>query len=181
MKDVRGAAPAASAALAMAPPGWREALWLCTLAGLALALGGLLYLTDRAATQALLVPNVHALAGLQVFGVLGYWLPSFLHTFAFGLVTAVVLPRQGGSCYVGCAAWFVVNAVFELGQHPALSGPLSTAIGNGLGHGAAARALSNYFVLGRFDPLDIVAAALGAGGAAAVLAAVRRPSEPARA
>jgi len=134
---------------------------------LALGVGVLVYLSDRDASRALLIPAVAALAGGHLFGALGQWLPSFVHPFAFGLFSAAVLPPRAGPRYGACVVWCAVNVAFELGQHPWVREPLAEAL-QSAAWTPLARPLANYFLRGTFDVGDIAAAVLG-GSAAAVL------------
>lgn len=143
----------------------------------ALALGVLVYLTDRDAAHAQLVPAIAALAGSQVFSAPGQWLPSFVHPFAFSLFTAAALPPSAAPRDGVCATWCAVNVAFELGQHQQLSARLAEALQAGFGQGALARSLANYFVRGTFDVGDLVAAVLGAMAAAGVLRLMHRVSK----
>ena len=153
---------------------WGRPASLAAIGCLVFALGLLVYLVDRDASKAALMPSVAWLAGSNVFGALGDWLPSFVHTFAFGLFTAAVLPERSVPRYGACAAWFVVNVAFEVGQHQLVSGRLAGVLEGGLGGLPLSRPLANYFVHGTFDPGDIVAALLGALAAGAVLCLMHR-------
>ena len=144
---------------------------------LALATGLLVYLVDRDASRSLLIPTIAALAHLSTFGVLGQWLPSFVHPLAFSLFTAAALAPRLSVPYGVCLAWGAVNVAFELGQHPQISGRLAELLHVGLGHGLAANALSNYLVRGTFDTGDIAAALLGAMAAAIVLSLTQTVTE----
>lgn len=141
---------------------------------LALMLGLLVYVTDRPAASAQWWPWYAAVHGGPVFGAVGAWLPSAVHAFAFSLFTAAALPRTGSPAYGACAAWWLVNVVFEVGQHPAVRGHLSTALQDALGNSALARSLSNYFLHGRFDVGDLLAATTGALAACLVLRTLHR-------
>jgi hypothetical protein len=123
---------------------------------LALALGALVYATDRD-------PVSTARQGPPLFGALGGWLPDFVHPFAFGLLSAVWLSRRPWPAYGACAAWFTVDALFEIGQHAAVAPALAHAVSAVPGVGGG---LAGFFMHGTFDPLDLVAA--GAGTLAAV-------------
>ena len=142
---------------------------LATMGGAVLTLGLLVYLTDRSPPQAALIPAVPALAGRHLFGVLGQWLPSFAHTFAFSLVSAATLGPRAIPRYEVCVFWSVVNIAFELGQHPRLSAHLSHWLQSSFGESPVIRSIARYFVRGTFDVGDIAAAALGALAAAAIL------------
>jgi hypothetical protein len=146
---------------------------LLAIACLSLATGVLVYLTDRAASHALLLPAVAAVSGQHLFGAVGLWLPSFVHPLAFSLFSAALLPARPRWEYGACAFWFALNEAFEIGQHPQIRGPLVQVLQHGLGHGPVERAVENYFARGTFDGADLAAAALGAAVAAAILHRLR--------
>lgn len=109
----------------------------------ALALGVAVYAFDRPAG------SVHFLsAGLgHDSGFLGPFagpLPTFLHAMAFSLMTAALLAPALRARLAACGIWVAVNWLFEAAQHPAFMEV--TGIG----------------MPGAFDPLDILAALLGA-------------------
>jgi hypothetical protein len=142
---------------------------LVALGGLALAIGVLVYQTDRAASRAPLIPGIHLPLRGPLFGALGQWLPSFVHPFAFSLFTAAALSPGPVSARRACVAWCVLNIAFELGQLRPVAAVLAEAMRGPLGGTPAVKLLTNYFLRGTFDLGDIVAAVLGALTAAAVL------------
>jgi hypothetical protein len=135
----------------------------------ALLLGALPYLSDRPPGTAWLIPTVASFQGLNLFGPVGAWLPSFAHAFGFALLSAAVLPARALWLYGACVAWFAVNALFELGQMPRVAPWLAEAIGSLLGPSVLAQRLGAYFVGGSFAVDDLVAAAAGACCAALFL------------
>jgi hypothetical protein len=143
----------------------------------AFALGLVLYLTDRVGSHALLVPAIGALAGSNLFGALGQWLPSFVHPFSFSLFTAAALAPRSVPRYGACVAWGAVNVAFEVGQHPLVSASLAEVLQGPLGEIPLAQPLARYFIYGTFDFGDIAAALLGAFVAGAVLHLVHRDQE----
>jgi hypothetical protein len=147
---------------------------LVAIGSLGLAVGLLVYMTDRDAAQAMLFPTIAALDTGAVFGVLGPWLPSFVHTFAFSLFTAAALPWRCAWRYGACAAWCAVNVAFEMAQHPQVSARLAEALEGGFGLTSLTRPLANFFLRGTFDGADIAAALVGALAAAAVLRMMNR-------
>lgn len=154
--------------------GWGRSASVAGIGCVVFALGLLVYLMDRDASKAAFIPSVAWLAGSNVFGALGGWLPSFVHTFAFSLFTAAVLSQRSVPRYGACVAWFAVNVAFEVGQHPEVSARLAEVLQGSLGGVPLTRPLANYFAHGTFDPGDIVAALLGALAAAAVLGLMHR-------
>ena len=136
------------------------------LAALALAIGLLLYLLDRPAGHAALIPAAWSLAGGgAVFGAAAAWLPSFLHPFAFSLLTAATLPRSTAAAAGSCALWWGIGLGFEILQHPALALPVAAAL-----HGVPGlQTLARFGLQGRFDLADIAALSAGACAAATLL------------
>ncbi len=153
---------------------WGRPAALAAIGCAVFALGLLVYLMDRDASKAALMPSVAWLAGSNAFGALGGWLPSFVHTFAFSLFTAAVLPERSVPRYGACVAWCAVNVAFEVGQHPLVSVRLAEVLQGGLGGVPFTLPLAGYFAHGTFGPGDIVAALLGALAAGAVLRLMHR-------
>ncbi len=147
---------------------------LVTTGLLVLTLGVLVYLTDRDAARAALIPAAAALAGSSLFGVIGHWLPSFAHPFAFSLFTAAVAGPGDAPAYRACFVWWVVNIAFETAQHPRLSLAIAEGLQDGLGRTWPARLASAYVLNGTFDVNDLVAATAGALAAALLLYVVHR-------
>jgi hypothetical protein len=134
-----------------------------------MAMGILVYMTDRDPARAALFPDVFALHTGPIFGAVGAWLPSFVHPFAFSLFTAAAMQRSASPAYGACVVWWAVNIAFEVGQHEQISGRIAELLQLVFGHTWPGRALSNYFLRGSFDVGDIVAATAGALAAAGVL------------
>lgn len=152
---------------------WSRTAALLAIGCLSLAAGVLVYLTDREASHAPLIPAVAALSGWHLFGAIGLWLPSFVHPLSFSLFSAALLAHRRRWEYGACAFWFAVNAGFEIGQHPQISVPLAEGLRHVLGQGPVARALQSYFLRGTFDIGDLVAIAFGAAVAAWTLRRLR--------
>ena len=117
------------------------------MAGIAvLAVGVLVYSLERPADSALFLPAALSLFDGQTHlpPLLGGPLPSFLHSMAFALMTMALLGPGPWNAMLACVAWAAINILFEFSQHA-----LFVKI---LGVGMA----------GIFDPLDLMAALLGA-------------------
>jgi len=140
----------------------------------ALAVGLVVYLTDRDPSHATLIPAVAALAGSNLFGVLGQWIPSFVHPFAFSLFTAATYPSRTSAGYPVCVAWWAVNVVFEVAQYPGTNRAVAEATESVFGQSWPARLLSSYVLRGTFDVGDLIAATAGAVAAASVLCLAHR-------
>jgi hypothetical protein len=86
------------------------------------------------------------------------WLPTFVHVFAFSLLTWLTLGRR--HVLFSCILWGVVNALFELGQ--ALPVSLLQYLPESMN-------LRTYFSYGVFDPLDLSACVIGSWVAFVIL------------
>lgn len=170
-----------------------QTLGLLLLAVAALAVGFAVYGLDRAPGSAMAWPAAWSLgpaadtlradgAG-RGWGVVEGSLPSFVHAFAFALLSALLLPRTLFSVATACAAWAAIDSVFEALQHPVLSAPaarwlqeldLVTALQ------WCADKTARYLASGSFDPFDVLAGLLGGLAAFAVcratLLAATRPT-----
>ena len=145
---------------------------LLTLAGSALLLGVAVYVFGRPPGSAWFLPAAWSLAGsAHRFGSVAGQLPEFLHVFAFSLLTAAVLPATRRAAWVSCAAWWLIDSLFELGQHPKLS-PMLAATTSGLKDIPLLCNTPAYFTRGVFDPLDLLAIAVGALAAAACIGSI---------
>lgn len=151
----------------------RESCVLVVVGTLAMALGLLVYLADRDAARAALIPAA-ALSGGPFFGVIGNWLPSFVHPFAFVLFSAAAGSRSRHPVAGVCAMWWTIGVAFELGQHPGIARRIAEWLSGAFGGGGVAQRLADYFLLGTFDAGDIVATTLGAAAAAVVLSFLDR-------
>ncbi len=135
-------------------PGLRLPLRLhLPLAVAALLLGALFYWAGRPGASAAFLALLPASPFADWMGWshgLG-WLPSFLHVFAFSLLTWVALGRRQPA--LACAIWLVTNVVFELAQGLPLA--VIEQLPDIFNLRAALRA-------GVPDPLDLFACVLGA-------------------
>lgn len=153
---------------------WFAPLVLIGSGGLALAMGALVYAVDRQFSLIAPIIPPRSLATGALFGVLGQWLPSFVHPFAFSLFTAAVHTSGARAPYWPCVAWWVVNVLFELAQSPNASVAIATGLQDALGQTWLTRPLSDYLVQGTFDVGDLAAATAGAIAAACVLRMINR-------
>jgi hypothetical protein len=158
----------------------RGPLGLALLALGLLLLGTLVYLLDRPAGSAWLVPPQWQQAAPKGwFGPVGPWLPSFVHAFAFSVLTALSLPRRPMALGGACVLWATIDSLAEVGQHPAFSGALAEALPRWLGNGPVVTRVGRYFDHGVFDVGDLVAGLAGAALAyLALRRALLRPAEP---
>lgn len=139
----------------------RQGYW-CILAFTFLALGALCYLLGRAPGSALLMPQIASLESVQgsLVGWFPGWLPTYTHTAAFVLLSAVAWPGTHTRYLVYAVVWIAINVAFEFLQWPGL---LAAALGSTpwteeLGESSPAFSLLSS---GSFDPNDIAAAVAG--------------------
>lgn len=142
----------------------------------AFALGTAVYVLDRAPGAITLLPPHWTGVGAAgaTFGALGGALPSFAHSFAFALLTALVAGGTGRSRALVCLAWGAIGVAFEAGQHPWLAASLVETLRGPLAAWPAAGALARYFAHGTFDVADVVATVAGASLAAGLIALATR-------
>ncbi len=106
-------------------------------------------------------------------GPLGGYLPEIAHVYAFILLTAAVSPWPARISPI-CALWWVIDSLFELGQHPALAPHIAAALPGWFQHVPILDHTANYFLYGTFDPGDLVAITLGAVSAYLTIGVIRR-------
>jgi hypothetical protein len=95
-----------------------------------------------------------------LFGAISGQFPAFIHVFAFTLLTTGLLGCRSRGAFLVCMFWLAINGLFEVGQivenTPMAndSGAFNAVFGPGV--------LGDFFRFGTFDPLDLLAMALGA-------------------
>ncbi len=137
-------------------------LVLAALGGL--ALGILVYALDRSPESVYFLPAAWPLAGDgdPWFGSLGVQLPELAHVYAFSLLTAAVLASSRRLALLGCAAWWALDSLVELGQHTTISPHIAAAVPAWFAGIPFLENTGPYFTHGTFDPLDLAAIAVGA-------------------
>jgi hypothetical protein len=137
---------------------------LAVLGFLFLVLGLLLYLADRPVERSYFLPDILTTINRPVglFGLFGQWLPAFFHVYAFILLTAAITAPRRRQIITVCATWFVIDALFECGQHPAIAPKLAELMPGWIQGIPVMENTASYFVRGVFDPIDILFTAFGA-------------------
>ena len=137
-----------------------------------LLFGSLIYLVDRPPYQTYFVCSSPLNISLyntlpNLFGSIGNSLPAFIHVFSFILITAGLATSRKRGYLIICLCWFVVDSVFELGQHfKTLSLRLIPDWFAGIPY---LENTENYFLQGTFDFRDLAAITLGITAAYAIL------------
>jgi hypothetical protein len=139
-------------------------LWLFT-AATALAAGVAVYVADRPAATAYLLPQALTLTDNPgaLFGTLGAFLPSFVHVYAFTLLTATVVSSSTPwSAAAIATAWCITDSLFELGQHPVIAPLIAQSLPAWFNDVPLLENVGPYFLRGTFDPADLIATLAGA-------------------
>ena len=100
------------------------------------------------------------------FATVGAWLPSLVHAYVLSLLTAALLRPTRGAVFGACLMWYAIDTLFELGQHPALSPLVASALPKWFAHVPVLDQAGRYFLFGTFDVRDLLAIAAGALAAA---------------
>jgi hypothetical protein len=130
----------------------------------ALALGIVVYLVDRPAGSAQLLPAAwHAARPLGVFGPFGSVVPDLAHAFALSVLTGL-LARTRRAAAAACVAWWLVDSLLEVAQWQVAAQALRPHL---------PAFVATYLQRGTFDVADLAAIALGAWLAYALLARVQ--------
>ena len=142
------------------------------IAAAALSAGLLVYLLGRQPEHVYFLFHGFSLAHghTSPLGVLGNYLPSFVHVYAFILLTATVAGSLNARLLRICTMWFVIACLFECGQHPAVSPTIVAALPIWFARVPVLDNTAAYFLNGTFDLLDLLA--LAAGTVAAYLTVV---------
>ena len=90
---------------------------------------------------------------------IGNTLPSFLHVFAFIMMTAGLIANKKRGYLIVCLSWFTIDVFFEISQ--GLDAVLIPVIPNWFSHLFLLENTRDYLLYGSFDYLDLVAIALG--------------------
>lgn len=133
------------------------------IAAVALSVGLLVYLLDRRPEHSYFLSHGFTFADAPHawFGVMGNYLPAFLHVYAFILLTVAVAGFSNARLIRIGGAWFVIASLFELGQHPAVSPLIAASLPAWFAHIPLLDNTAAYFLMGTFDPLDFLAIVLG--------------------
>jgi hypothetical protein len=132
-----------------------------------LTAGVLVYLLDRPSGSVYFMPDSWSIADRTpaMFGALGRYLPTFAHTFAFILFTSVVLSPTRRAALGICVAWVVVESLFEIAQRDIIAAKIAANVPAWFADWPLLDNVADYFVAGRFDPLDLVSIMIAAGAA----------------
>jgi hypothetical protein len=141
---------------------WSSRRWLpVVLALLALTVGVLVYVLDRPGSTYFLSGLPFRVGGHgSYFGSIGGQIPEFVHVYAFILLTVAVSSARSSLLRI-CIFWWALDSLFKLGLHRAVAPHVVQAIPSWFQDVPVLENTASYFTRGTFDPLDLVAIALG--------------------
>jgi hypothetical protein len=152
----------------------RSEVSLLALALLLLTTGITVYVLDRGGAAYFLPDWAAGRTAPPIFGLLGDYLPTFIHTLAFILITAAVLwpwPRLLPGI---CAAWVFIESLFEVGQLATQDSHIAAAVPAWFDGVPVLEVTADYFIRGTYDPLDLVSIGIGAVIAYAVICIIQQ-------
>jgi len=131
---------------------------------LGLLMGSVVYLIDRPPDQTYFISKSPLSITLydsipNLFGIIGYSLPAFLHVFSFILITAGLIFWNKRAYLIICVFWFSVDSAFELGQK--FNDVTSHIIPHWFAGIPFLENTKSYFLHGTFDVVDLAAVAFG--------------------
>ncbi len=141
----------------------KPAVLYVLIAIIALSIGLLVYLLDRQPDRVYFLSHAFSLAHGQhpLFGAMGNYLPTFVHVYAFILLTVAIVGSSNNRLLRICTLWFVMAALFECGQHPLLAPRIAASLPAWFAHIPILDNTAAYFLKGTFDLLDLLSIALG--------------------
>jgi len=131
---------------------------------IALLIGSTVYMIDRPSDQTYFIAQSPLTISLynnipNLFGIIGYSLPAFLHVFSFILITAGLIFWNKRAYLIICVFWFSVDSAFELGQK--FNDVTSHIIPHWFAGIPFLENTKSYFLHGTFDVVDLAAVAFG--------------------
>lgn len=140
------------------------------LAVAALLIGVVVYLLDRQPERIYFIPQwlANSIKGGSFSGPLGSYLPTFVHVYAFILLTmAIVVPGGQYRRYLllVCIFWFALDSVFEIAQLESVAHIIASHTPNWFTGIPFLENTADYFLAGTFDALDLVSIGIGSMGA----------------
>lgn len=129
----------------------------------ALSVGVLVYAFDRQPELTYFLPGWLSLNSQfgSLFGILGNYLPTFLHVYAFILLTVVVAVPTITKLVPVCVAWFCLDSLFEIAQLDQIAHWVATHTPAWFTGVPFLENTANYFLMGTFDVSDLLSIAAG--------------------
>jgi hypothetical protein len=131
---------------------------------LGLLIGGAVYIIDRPPDRTYLF-NLLPIwlsgysTGPRLSTVVGGSLPPFIHALSFSMITSSLYPPKTLIYASICLTWLFIGVIFELGQGPGKW--IVQLIPEYIDSIPCIGSVRDYFLLGTFDVLDLLAVILG--------------------
>jgi hypothetical protein len=144
---------------------------LAVLALLCLAAGALIYAAGRPDGSAYLLPAAwhNQLDWSWLNTPWGLSLPSFLHAFAFSLLSSLLLRPWRAAAAVGCGFWLLVSLGLEIAQADGVAAWITQYLPPAFERWPLFDQVGPYLRNGSLDPLDLTFTIFGCGFAFALL------------
>jgi hypothetical protein len=129
----------------------------------ALGVGVLVYVFDRQAEFVYFLPDwlsLHTQAG-SIFGSIGDYLPTFIHVYAFILLTVIVAVPAITKLIPVCLAWFTLDTLFEVAQIDAIARWIAMHTPSWFNGIPFLENTADYFLMGTFHVFDLISIAMG--------------------
>ena len=142
----------------------------------ALCVGVLVYAFDRQPESIYFLPgwlSLHDQSG-SIFGSLGNYLPTFIHVYAFILLTVVVAAPSLAKLIPVCLAWFSLDSLFEIAQLNPIAQWIASHTPSWFNGIPFLENTANYFLMGSFNVFDMFSIAIGTLAAYLTVSLVKR-------
>jgi len=129
----------------------------------ALLIGVFVYLLDRQSESVYFMTYWMSLGNTMnpFFGIVGNQLPTFIHVYAFILLTMAVASASRESVLIICLFWLILESLFELAQITVIAQWIANYTPEWF-HGIPfLENTAAYFLAGTFDVLDLCSIAAG--------------------
>ena len=132
-------------------------------AAIVLLVGVFVYLLDRQADSVYFMAHWMAWGENSgpFFGAIGNHLPTFVHVYAFILLTAIFVKQPRVYALPICLFWFTIDSLFEVAQITTFAQWIAQHIPYWVHKIPFLENTSHYFLSGTFDMLDILSIMAG--------------------
>ena len=137
---------------------------IAVIATSALCIGALVYVFDRQLESVYFLSKSLSLSSpaVNLFGNVGNYLPTFIHVYAFILLTAACLNASQKQLIYICVTWLFIDLLFEVTQLEPVAQWIASGVANRFDGVLVLENITPYFLHGVFDISDIYSIAAGA-------------------
>ena len=131
-----------------------------SVTSVSLGIGYAVYFLGRPGPAIYAIPSIieHWIIVQPVVAGISGQLPSFFHTYAFILLTFIVLGTTSRfNLYLSISLWATVEVLFEVGQHDLIKSSIIGIVPGWFERVPVLNISDTYFLRGTFDPLDLLA------------------------